>query len=117
MITPSNRWQLILPQQVSARQYSPKSSLSSRLLKTYDIALADAMAIVPPIALRGLKIVNRGQIELALDLLSSHPTLGFDDCVLARSMVIHYPVFSIDHQYDRLEGVRRAEHDDHQLAA
>lgn len=84
--------------------------------KTYDIAPPDAVAVVrPPLAMRGLKVVNREQIELALDLLSSRPTLGFDDCVLAaRSVITKNPICSFDHHFDRLAGVRRVEPDDQQ---
>ncbi len=87
--------------------------------KTYDITPPDAVSMVRPLlTLRGLKVVNREQIDLALDLLSPHPALGFDDCVLAaRSVLTKYPVCSFDHHFDRLEGLRRVEPDDQPLAA
>jgi predicted nucleic acid-binding protein len=77
--------------------------------RVYGFAPADAVALMRPlIGLRGLKLANRDVAELALDLYTSYPMLGFDDCLLAsHGLCNEMPVYTFDQHFDRIPGLRR----------
>ncbi len=67
--------------------------------------------LAPLLALPGLRIADKGVHLRALDLLVEHPTLDFEDMVLAAHMERsgESEIYSYDRDFDRIPGVRRIE--------
>lgn len=79
---------------------------------TYNLppaAIRDRLA--PLLGLTGLRLPNRAVYLRALDLLTEHPGLDFEDCLLAAHMerAGEAELYSYDRDFDRIDGVTRLE--------
>jgi predicted nucleic acid-binding protein len=84
--------------------------LSSR--GTYALSHAEIRArLLPLLALRGLKLPNKGVYRRALDIYANQPAFDFEDALLIAYMqrVKGAELYSYDRDFDREPGVRRIE--------
>ncbi len=67
--------------------------------------------LIPILALRGLKVRNKGIYLRALDLYAAYPALDFKDVLSVAHMENRHisEVFSYDSDFDQIVGVRRVE--------
>lgn len=84
--------------------------LTSR--RQYNLSHPDAAARVRPIiTLRGLKIPHKRVYLRALDLVSTHNPLDFEDAMIVAHMerLKLREVYSYDHDFDPIRGISRQE--------